>query len=854
MWKLVGFFKKKRTTPATAPATTTANANTATNGTAANGAANGTAIPAATPSPAPATTNGATAETPVVCIKVPEQRDPRRAEYEACEGDREAWLQRQLGPNGVYVARPKNDGGWYGSSTVKAGSMFANPFPTTGKNAYTVDESMRRFTEYARFRASPNATTKQVIKLLPPATQKLAQKRHKGGEVHEEEGKSVAHLQLDVVGLEFETALGGLRGKTLGCWCDPEEQCHAKILARLAGFAKHGVLNEAWTITWGDVARNEVKMQPIGEAAEHGVSVARLQEIKEELEAKGIECVLIDLVDLLPEEEREAAREAAVLVVRKGVAALSENPEGEAELLAEQQSMPIDEKAYDDKYPGGVFNKKNRYNNLLGDEDQAPDYGNKKGTVVDCEAVTEDGSKKYPTTSKLRAVFTSLLCAAHPVVGETNKYFNAFLCGIGWHGDRERKMVAGVRLGLAADGMPLKFMWFRDSKLVGAEGRILLNAGDVYFMSEKAVGFDWLTKKELTLRHAAGAENYSSVDTLKVDGKHQYKSGELPRPPVQYLLGSATAEDEREEESEEEDEGRPSDRLRRKRKSDAGSAAASASGSSSRARKPASESASESEAESEEIIEAEDLAPAKRKKADKPPSKKKKRQKKTAAADDEAENDADGAEDDGFAWEDTNLLQPLAAGGKKLILSLKDIEPHHEIPQTVLDEAGKKAEEWGQQVYLLAATMDQGWTITASMIVNHLMRLQKEQFVEKKQMNRRSSRWPSGRTIWIFSEAAHHSLVLAARCGGTGKVVTAKNMSSRIRRHVWAVMNSQSKKGRTCCETCHTKFFNHNDENFDRMMHEDEQRREAAQAGVVFEVCKGCCQLVPQQQAVQLDD
>eukprot|EP00966_Prymnesium_polylepis_P184125 4267478-Prymnesium_polylepis.1 len=96
-------------------------------------------------------------------------------------------------------------------------------------------------------------------------------------------------------------------------------------------------------------------------------------------------------------------------------------------------------------------------------------------------------------------------------------------------------MVAGVRLGPGADGMCLKFLWFFDSKPVGAEARIALNSGDVYFMSDKAVGYDWLTKKALTLRHAAGADKYSSVDTLR-----PIKDGVAPRPPIVYLLGSTT--------------------------------------------------------------------------------------------------------------------------------------------------------------------------------------------------------------------------------------------------------------------------------------------------------------------------
>ena len=83
-----------------------------------------------------------------------------------------------------------------------------------------------------------------------------------------------------------------------------------------------------------------------------------------------------------------------------------------------------DKQAYDMKH-GGVFNKKNRYNNLLGDEDLAANYANKQGSVVDCS--------KYPITSKLRAVFTTLLCDhVANLYGETNHYYVASECGIGW--------------------------------------------------------------------------------------------------------------------------------------------------------------------------------------------------------------------------------------------------------------------------------------------------------------------------------------------------------------------------------------------------------------------------------------
>ena len=68
----------------------------------------------------------------------------------------------------------------------------------------------------------------------------------------------------------------------------------------------------------------------------------------------------------------------------------------------------------------------------------------------------------------------------------------------------DQVLVVGVRLGAGADGMPLKFQWYKEGRPLGSEGHIALNAGDVYIMSEKAVGTDWKRKTIHTLRHAAG--------------------------------------------------------------------------------------------------------------------------------------------------------------------------------------------------------------------------------------------------------------------------------------------------------------------------------------------------------------
>jgi hypothetical protein len=45
---------------------------------------------------------------------------------------------------------------------------------------------------------------------------------------------------------------------------------------------------------------------------------------------------------------------------------------------------------------------------------------------------------------------------------------------------------------------------------------VKLNNGDIYIMSEKAVGSDWTKRKLPTLRHSAGAYKYINLDKYKI--------------------------------------------------------------------------------------------------------------------------------------------------------------------------------------------------------------------------------------------------------------------------------------------------------------------------------------------------
>ena len=245
--------------------------------------------------------------------------------------------------------------------------------------------------------------------------------------------------------------------------------------------------NECFTITFGDVAENHVRMQKIGKMNERGFSIEELKKSKKIFEGKGYVCELINLHDALHEKDCE---EAAILIVRNGIEALSEKADS---FLEELRACEWDTKAY---MYGRVCNKRARYNLCFSDTSQEPDYENKKGRIVSFD--------KLPCMKHIReALPTSLGPLAKDLQAEGNMYYDISKCGLGWHGDAERKIVIALRLG--AD-LPLHYHWFQRNKPIGDMIKLTLGHGDIYVMSEKATGNDWRKSKIKTLRHAAGAK------------------------------------------------------------------------------------------------------------------------------------------------------------------------------------------------------------------------------------------------------------------------------------------------------------------------------------------------------------
>jgi hypothetical protein len=103
------------------------------------------------------------------------------------------------------------------------------------------------------------------------------------------------------------------------------------------------------------------------------------------------------------------------------------------------------------------------------------------------------------------------------LIAEGNKYLKEKIVdgkikkvkhGIGWHGDAERRKVACICIGGVS--FPMYWQWFYKHKPINMEPfKVLLNSGDIYIMSEEAVGQMWKKSSIYTLRHCAGHENFT---------------------------------------------------------------------------------------------------------------------------------------------------------------------------------------------------------------------------------------------------------------------------------------------------------------------------------------------------------
>lgn len=242
---------------------------------------------------------------------------------------------------------------------------------------------------------------------------------------------------------------------------------------------------ETITITFGDQAENHVRMQKIGIKQNKGYIYEELKEIKENF-PKYI-CSILKLHKLCNNE----CPKAYLLIIKNGVNEFT-NPD---KLFKEIKNLDFDKKAY---MYGRVVNKIARYNLCFDDKSQEPDYENKKGRII---SFTET---KYLNKIK-KSLHKYFLNKSENLVADGNYYYDIDKCGIGYHGDSERKIVIGIRLGAT---LPLVYQWYYKNEIQSKKLKINLEHGDIYVMSDKAVGYEWKQKNKYTLRHAAGCNKF----------------------------------------------------------------------------------------------------------------------------------------------------------------------------------------------------------------------------------------------------------------------------------------------------------------------------------------------------------
>ncbi len=255
--------------------------------------------------------------------------------------------------------------------------------------------------------------------------------------------------------------------------------------------------NQTFTLTYGECAENHRGMQQLGQIANEGFTKEDIDFAIDKFNGTGnANCHVYELHTHLTKQKNSAEpEEAYVLVVKDGLRKMGVDPD---KLFVEQNKLEKDKKAV---MYGRVVNKIARHNLCFDDEGQEPDYDIGKGTVVPFSDV--------PLTRKLRNKLPKFFGKkAKKMKCEGNYYYDVKTCGVGFHGDEERKRVIGVRLGESID---LHHVWYLNGKRVGDWHTLTLDHGDVYLMSEKAVGNDFKKRKIYTLRHAAGSKTSKYV-------------------------------------------------------------------------------------------------------------------------------------------------------------------------------------------------------------------------------------------------------------------------------------------------------------------------------------------------------
>ena len=267
--------------------------------------------------------------------------------------------------------------------------------------------------------------------------------------------------------------------------------------------SESNTLKPTWSLTIGNGGENHTGMEFLGNLRKKGQG----WDLDRLLYAKGImESIFdkeVELFNLNDEclqgvniPKGSKPKDAYLMVVRNF---LSENDH--KNMIKELGSYEWDRKYWDTRRQK-VLNKLARANVCYGKEGRVANYAEGKGTII--------GFDQSPLVGKLLQTVEILMKEQYLIV-EGNQYDNVDKNGIGPHGDTERVCVSCLRVGAS---MPMKFGMFWNCKVRGKPFETVINGGDLYFMSEEAVGAEWKSRSKWIWRHCAGAPKY-----LKMKGE-----------------------------------------------------------------------------------------------------------------------------------------------------------------------------------------------------------------------------------------------------------------------------------------------------------------------------------------------
>ena len=269
--------------------------------------------------------------------------------------------------------------------------------------------------------------------------------------------------------------------------------------------------NERIALTFGDAGENHVGMEMVGKLGKKGsgYTPSDLKLIKKYIETnntnkKGFNNnVKTEIINMNYKNEY-----ASVLIIRNYI-----DEYKQYKIFEEMDSFEWDSKYWDNRRKK-VLNKHARKNVVFVDnKTQKPNFEKKKGTIINTKELKHLFSLKKNLISKIKNSLKESKTKSIPLIIEGNRYFDLKKCGIGYHGDSERTRV--ICLSIGSDNYPMQWQWFKNSKPIGEPYKVYLNSGDIYIMSEKAVGQEWKKRSIFTLRHAAGAKKYISLDKYK---------------------------------------------------------------------------------------------------------------------------------------------------------------------------------------------------------------------------------------------------------------------------------------------------------------------------------------------------